>query len=130
VKIPAWRSLFITLFVVAFAFQNCITQSHIHRALIVSDSGSVVDPGSKAIQGKAAGLPAPSGKQNQNPATDDSANCPICQAFALTSHFVAASGIVIAAPTQISWAFVTADLAVSILSAASHSWRSRGPPSI
>ena len=129
VKIPPWRSVLIYLFVVAFALQNCLTQSHIHTTQNLSHSGAIVDAGSKAIAGKAS-LATASSKQNQNPANDDPANCPMCQALALSGHFVAASRIAIPAPTQVSSASVTPDLAVSILSAASHSWRGRGPPSI
>ena len=130
VKIPTWRSLLVCLFVIAFAFQNCLTQSHIHQAQSLSGSGAIVDTGSKAIAGKASFAATASGKQDKYPANDDPANCPMCQALALSGHFIAASRIVIPAPTQVSWASVTSDLAVSILSAASHSWRSRGPPTI
>jgi len=128
VKVPAWRSLLIFLFVVAFVFQNCLTQSHIHRTQSLFDSGASISA-SKAIAGN-VGLPAAPGKQSKYPANDDPANCPMCQALALSGHFLAASGIAIAVPTQISWASVTSHLAASILSAASHSWRSRGPPTI
>ena len=129
VKIPAWRSLLVYLFVIAFTFQNFLTQSHIHRIQSLSGSATILDTGFKAVAGEAT-LTAASGKQDKYPASDDPANCPMCQAFALSGHFVAASGIAIAAPTKVSWASVTSDFAVSILSAASHSWRSRGPPTI
>jgi hypothetical protein len=129
VKIPPWRSLLVYLFVIAFTFQNCLTQSHIHQVQSLSGSGAIVGTGFKAVAGKSSSAAAP-GEQNKYPANDDPANCPMCQALALSGHFVAAWGITIAAPTKISGASVPSDLAVSILSAASHSWRSRGPPTI
>jgi hypothetical protein len=127
VKIPAWRSLLIYFFVVAFAFQNCLTQSHIHPVQSPVGPGAVVDTGSKVVTGKAV-LVAASGKQDKYPANDDPTNCPMCQALALFGHFVAASTTAVHAPTNVGLASITPHLPASILSAASHSWRSRGPP--
>ncbi len=116
----ASRSVFshalVLLTLLAFAFQGFVTQTHIHVQL----------PGAPVAVDPFDGIKAP-GKNA--PAKNDESNCPLCQAFANSGHFVTPAVAAILAPTLSVSVLQLAPLGASIVHAVSHAWRGRAPPS-
>ena len=106
--------LFLTL--LAFAFQGFVTQTHIHAQ--VSGAPVAIDwfDGAKAPTKNA-------------PAKNDESNCPLCQAFANSGHFVTPAVAAILAPIYSVSVIQLAPLGASFVHAVSHAWRGRAPPS-
>jgi hypothetical protein len=110
---PAGRLLLIAIAALALFLQSYASQTHFHQM-----SGAFASVHAPAQTGK-----------HQQPAGDDSDNCPLCHSF-YSGQYVA--------PSLAAWFLPL--LAVSIIDATSgvsphydavsHSWRGRGPPHI
>jgi hypothetical protein len=106
--------VFLTL--LAFAFQGFVTQTHINAPTI----------GAPAAADPFDGVKAPA---KNAPTKNDEANCPLCQAFASSGHFVTPAVAAILSPTFSVSVIQLAPLGASFVHAVSHAWRGRGPPS-
>ncbi len=118
-----WRSVVLTLALLAFALQSYITQTHIHfvSAQAFGLSGDNFTPTIKTTDGKTA--PA-----KKTPSNDDPANCPVCQAAAHAGQFITPSAIGFALPSE---TVAIVPLAIVVLTASetvSHGWQGRAPP--
>ncbi len=119
VRPHSWHQAFATLALILFAFQNYVTQTHIHLLWQGAPGVQVQAMGAQAQQS-----PAPSKKA---PA-DDPANCPICQDVLLAGHFTAPAVIPVLPPALIVAALQPVQLATIAIATASHSWHGRAPP--
>lgn len=115
----------VALTLVAFSLQSFMTQTHIHfapaleRALAASNSAL---PGAHdAIASKK--------NHDRYPANQDPANCPICQEMLYAGHYVTPAAIAALAPAWAISIIATVELVPLFVSARSHSWRGRAPPS-
>jgi hypothetical protein len=125
-----WRTFAVYLVVAGFAFQGCVTQSHIHISSVSGISGNTADRGALHSIGNASGDIGKQQKRDRYPASDDPSNCPICQQIALDGHFLAAVAISSNPPPTIAFGvFIGSDVLVCP-SGVSHAWRGRGPPSV
>jgi hypothetical protein len=108
--------LAITLFaLIAFTLQAYVTQIHIHGASW--STTKTVDAGKASQPGKL-------------PATGDQNGCPICQVIAHAGQFVAPPATAMLLPAVAAF-YVAADRGTTtVISSASHSWKSRAPPRI
>jgi hypothetical protein len=109
------RLLTALVFVLAFAFQSFVAQTHIHI------------PG--APNGLVSALTGVSGISHQAPdqAPQDDAKCPICQVATAMGAAVKPVAILFALPSFITTAPVH-DLTLPARAHPAHAWTSRGPP--
>jgi hypothetical protein len=98
------------LMLVAFVFQNYVTQTHIH-----------LTPAMAA----AIGAPA---EHEKYPAKGDPSNCPICQEIAHAGAFVTPSTAPLLLPTfNVSTIALVVEAPI-VIHALSHNWQGRAPP--
>jgi hypothetical protein len=129
-NLAVWRGFVVYLFVAAFAFQSCATQSHIHFSSASGISGKLADRGSPQASNKFAGHFGEQQKPDRYPLSDDPSNCPICQQIALAGHVLTAGATSLIPPSEITfYALTNADVLI-LISGVSHAWRGRAPPSI
>jgi hypothetical protein len=129
-KLAVWRSFAVYIVVAAFTFQSYVTQTHIHILSAPGISGNMVGLGAPQSSGNVAGNLGKQHKQDRYPVNDDPSNCPICQQIALVGHVLTAGAIALIPPSEFETdAIIRGDVLV-LTSGVSHTWRSRGPPTI
>jgi hypothetical protein len=129
-KLAVWRSFAVYIVVAAFTFQSYVTQTHIHILSAPGISGNTLYRGAPQSSDKVAGNLGKQQKQDHYPADDGPSNCPICQQIALVGHVLTAGAISLIPPPEFETdAAIRCDVLV-LTSGVSHTWRSRGPPTI
>jgi hypothetical protein len=129
---PASHLFSVLLAVIALAIQILVVQPHIHasrmpmRAQSMSFAATEISNG-KIITTADQSLPAP---RDKYPINEDPANCPLCQAITLVSHYVSAAVILIITPAETGVAFAIELASPVFYHTHSHSWRGRAPPSL
>jgi hypothetical protein len=115
---PGWRIALAYLAILAVAFQSYIVQTHIH-----------LTPGDAA---RLAGTAVTHGQDSHDkyPASDDPANCPICQEILHSGQFVTPAAQMLLPPALAVSTIAVVDTPLAIALAPSHSWRGRAPPSL
>jgi hypothetical protein len=109
----ALRLWLASLVLIAFSFQSYVTQTHIHLVAQASN-------GMKADARKAP--------RDRYPASQDPANCPICQEVLHSGSFITPSAVAVLLPSlAVSVLAIVIDTAIAS-SPVSHSWRGRAPP--
>jgi hypothetical protein len=129
-RTPDWRVLSGVAVLIAFLFQSFVTQTHIHFPGTTDRFDGINIALGKQDAAKAAPLKASAHKpaQNKKSPADDTSNCPLCQASALSGAFVTPAAIVFVLPS------LPLSIAPAIISLAaadafvSHSWQGRAPP--
>jgi hypothetical protein len=129
-KLTAWRPFALYIVVAAFIFQSCVTQTHIHLLLAPGISDNTDGPGAPQSPGKVAGDLGKQQKQDHYPADDGPSNCPICQQIALVGHVLTAGAISLIPPSEFETDVAIRCDVLVLTSGVSHTWRSRGPPTI
>lgn len=115
----SWQQGFAALALILFAFQNYVTQTHIHLLWQGSPDAFV-----QAIGGQVQQTPAPGKK---SPA-DNPANCPICQDVLLAGHFTTPTAIPPLPPALFATVIEPVRFLTIAIVAASHDWHGRAPP--
>ena len=115
-----WNQAFAALALFLFAFQNYVTQTHIHLLWQGAPAAFVQAIGGGAQLQKQA--PA-----NQSPA-DNPANCPICQDLLLVGHFTSPAAITLFLPALVALPVATILATPVFVAATSHDWQGRAPP--
>jgi hypothetical protein len=114
-RAPA-RLLATLAFLLAFAFQSFVAQTHIH---VPGAPGGMVSAG--------IGFSAPEPAPDQSP-LDDASNCPVCQVAMAMATAVGVAGLVLVQPAFIAVAAKPHELPRPASAAPAHAWTSRGPP--
>jgi len=118
------RRLLLTLFcLLAFSFQSYVAQTHIHVP-------GIADPGISVLVSSHAQVSADAGTDSghkQLP-TDDTANCPLCQAVLHAGLFVSPALLVLLLPDTQAAVGPAPIIASHREGTPSHAWHSRGPP--
>jgi hypothetical protein len=115
---------------IAFLFQSFVTQTHIHFPGVTDRYDGINISLAKQDAAKAAPLkvsahkPAP----NKKSPADDSNNCPLCQASALSGQFVSPAAIVFVLPSQPQSIAPAVILLARTSAVVSHNWQGRAPP--
>ncbi len=116
----SWRQTFAALALALFAFQNYVTQTHVHLLWRGAPEAFAQSLGLAHVRQ----TPAP----GQHQPADDPANCPICQDIALAGHFTSPGTIAIPPPVFMA---ISGQLVLALpafVSVASHDWQGRAPP--
>jgi hypothetical protein len=129
-KLAVWRSFAVYIIVAAFTFQSYVTQTHIHILSVPGISGNTIGRDAQQSSDKVAGNLGKQQKQDRYPANDDPSNCPICQQIALVGHVLTAGATSLIPPSELATGVPIRGDVLVLTSGVSHTWRSRGPPSI
>jgi hypothetical protein len=114
------RLLVTVLALLAFTLQGYVTQTHIHMA--GPAAGATFAGLLSSGDGKAAA------QRDRYPASQDPANCPICQELLHSGSFITPSAVAILLPSlAVSILAIVIDTAI-VPQPVSHSWRGRAPP--
>jgi hypothetical protein len=115
----SWRQAFAVLALALFAFQNYVTQTHVHLLWHGKPNAFVQSLGLTHAQ------VTPPGKQKP---ANDPANCPLCQDIALAGHFTTPGAVAFLLPALVvAAAAAIPELPAHIL-APTHDWQGRAPP--
>jgi hypothetical protein len=129
---PDWRVLSGVVVLIAFLFQSFVTQTHIHFPGTMDRFDGINISIAKQDAAKVAPLKAGAHKPvpNKKSPTDDTNNCPLCQASALSGAFVTPAAIVFVLPS-LPLSIAPAIISLAVADAfVSHSWQGRAPPRI
>ena len=129
---PAFSHIiFVFAALIALTTQVWLVQSHIHLARAAS--GSIVaasTPTETSADKRLAAVrqiaPQPSDKR---PINEEPSNCPLCQAFLYSGHYIQSDAILAIALFIAGTSFPVLDDALSSAFAVSHIWQGRAPPS-
>lgn len=114
--LTGWRLALAYAVLLAFAFQTYVAQTHIH--LTQAETAKLYTGGTGHD------------RHDKYPASDDPANCPICQEILHSGHFVTPSALAYAPPALAVSTIALVDTALPFILALSHSWRGRAPPQV
>src|SRR5579864_4572276 len=93
--------LLVLLAVLALAVQLFVVQTHIHVDRGPSQAPiAITDQDTPGLADQNLNGPTPSG--DHYPIKDDPSNCPLCQAFAHSGHFVQSAQVLILLPALVS----------------------------
>ncbi len=109
-----WRKALVLLALVAFTLQTYVVQTHVHFA---HDGAQLAASSVK-------------GSHTKTPASDDPANCPICQEFLHAGQFITPAAQSLLPPTLAVSTIALVDTALPFIRAPSHGWRGRAPPTL
>ena len=105
----------LSIFVLAFALQSYITQTHIHDGTFGFGGTFKIEASQSPAHGK-------------KPLDPSSADCPLCQAIVHVGLFVNSAPPLLHLPFMWVQTVALAFTAPSALDAVAHDWRSRAPP--
>jgi hypothetical protein len=114
---------FLALF--SFTVQSYLTQTHIHIPPALAHLGVVGGVAGKAPASKASNIP-----KDKYPASEDPANCPLCQEIMHAGLYVVPAAAALVLPTVAAVVAVPFIETVTHFRAPSHIWQGRAPPVI
>ena len=120
------------LALLALLIQSFVVQTHIHipqgagrsasLSLVTLAGTFVAGPAAQTAENPAA-VP-----RDKYPINEDPSNCPLCQEVLHGGRFIAPSAAIVAPPLSVGLIFIAVSESATFLSAGTHFWHSRAPP--
>ena len=114
------------LALLALAVQFFVVQTHVH-IVPAAAPGAAAAISLDGGQARAA-IQSTGQSRDHYPIKDDPSNCPLCQEFAHSGHFVQSAQILLLLPASVSTTGIFLSEVLPSLSLLSHSWQGRAPP--